>query len=629
MLKKLFLILICICLFTGTVSAASDEISSLEVEVEVDSSGTSHVTLNLQAQFASTAKEFLIPLGTDAYDVYASGAFDTDSRGDVEYVVYENEFGFNGTQSFSCSYSLPCTMTEDEGGQHFTLQLPEQGFSLPIQRYKLTVRFPVEVTELPTWTSSYYQEVIDNYLNIQVTENVVIASSNIEFRDHETVTMELRFQPESFNLRHLPGQTTGFTTLCFFLFMVLCLVYWFLRLRSKEVRVHPLQAVNLDSAAGELPCQLHGLSPDMASLFAHWGNLGYVVIRKNRRGQLCIEKTMDMGNERKPAEQRLFQALFSRSDICDIPSGRFLNAVKREGEGLRVSWQRRMFRSESGNPVLLRLLALLAGAFISIQCFDLLLAAKPSRWFWLVVLSVLGIVLCYLTQQVVYAFSRRDGTLRLILGSASIVLLLILAWNGSCTLYMILNLSLQFSCAYVTRFGGRRNAPGEELLREILGLRRFLWKANNDVAHRLLSADSQYFYKMLPYAEMMGMGMNFVRRFGAGGEEPCRWLIAEQRKPRTALEFYTLYCEVMKELRTAQNPPKSIGLLTKLLDLSGRVHARKPAKRRPTNGQTRRSEPRNSNNRRPETRNSDRRRPANGNADRRDPAKRRPTAKRP
>lgn len=599
MIKKLFLILICICFFTGSVSAASDEISFLEVEVEVDSSGTSHVSLTLQAQFASTAKEFLIPLGTDAYDIYASGSFDTDSRGDVEYVVYENDFGFNGTQTFSCSYSLPCAMTEDEGGQYYTLMLPEQGFALPIARYKLTIRFPVEVTELPTWESSYYQEVIDNYLNIQVNENVVVAQSNIAFRDHETVTMELQFQPESFDLRHLPGQTAGFTKIFFFLLGAVCLIYWFLRLRSKGIRVHPLQAVNMDSAAGELPCQLHGLSPDMASLFAHWGNLGYVVIRKNRRGQLYIQKTMDMGNERKPAEQRLFRALFSRSDICDIPSGRFQRAVQQEGEGLRASWQKRMFRGESGNPRILRTLALLAGAFISILCFDLLLAAKPSRWFWLVVLSIFGIVLCYLAQQVVYAFSRRDGLLRLVLGCSAILLLLIFAWNGACTLYMVLNLSLQFFCAYVTRFGGRRNGPGEELLREILGLRRFLRKADQEVSQQLLTSDSQYFYKMLPYAEMMGLGMNFVRRFGAGGEEPCRWLVSEQRKPRSALEFYTLYCEVMKELRAAQKPSRVLQLVGRLVGPPR--PARKPANRRPAN-----------------------RRPANGRpTDRRKPANRR------
>ena len=567
MIKKFLLILLCICLFTATVSAASDEISSLEAEVEVDSSGTCFVSLTLQVQFSSTAKEFLIPLGTEAYEVHASAAFETDTCDGVEYAVFQNEFGFSGKQSFTCSYYLPCTMTESETAQNFALQLPERGFALPIQKYKLTVRFPVEVTELPTWTSSYYQDVIDNYLNIKVTENVVTASSNIEFRDHETVTMKLGFAPESFDLRHLSGQTAGVAKLGFALLAGVSILYWILRLRSKGLRIRPLQAVNLDSGAGELPCQLHGLSPDIASLLAHWGNLGYVVICKDRRGHLFLQKNpyMDMGNERKPAEQRLFQALFSRSSRCDIPSGRFAAAVKREGEGLRISWMQRMFRKESGNPQVLRTLALLAGAFISVLCFDLLLAAKPSRWFWLVVLSLLGAFLCYLTQQVVYAFSRRDGTLRLAMGIVAAVLLLLLSWKAECALFMVLSLSLQIFCAYVTRYGGRRNEPGEELLREILGLRRFLRKADNDVAKHLLTADSQYFYKMLPYAEMMGVGRTFVRRFGAGGTEPCRWLICEKRKPKTASEFYTLYCEIMAELRRAQKPSKLLGILGVLL----------------------------------------------------------------
>ncbi len=570
MIKRLLLIIICICLFTGTVSAASDEIKALEIEVEVDSGGTCRVNLSIQAQFASTAKEFLIPLGTDAYDINASGAFDTDSREGVEYVVFENNFGFSGSQSFSCSYSLPCTMTEDESGQYFTLQIPENGFALPINRYHITARFPVEITKLPTWKSSYYQEDIDNYLHIKVTDNVVTADSQIAFRDHETMTMELEFQPDSFDLRHLPGQTVGVAKLGFFLLALVCIVYWFLRLRNKALRIHPLQAVNLDSSAGEFPCQIHGMSPDIASLLAHWGNWGYVVLWKNRRGQLCIQKTMEMGNERKAAEQRLFHALFSRSDICEVPSSRFMSAVKQEGEQLKAYWQRRLFLPNSGSPLLLRSGALLGGGFVSVLCSDLMLTGKPSRWIWLVVLSLLGIALCYITQQAVYAFSRRDGMLRLLLGSAAAAVLILTGLYAKCTLLMVGNVALQFFCAFVTRFGGRRSGPGEELLKEILGLRRFLRKASNDVAHRLLTVDSQYFYKMLPYAEMLGLGSAFARRFGEGGSEPCLWLVSERHKPKNALEFYRLYCEIMSELRYGQRFAQKRSLL------AGRSNPKRP-----------------------------------------------------
>ncbi len=585
MIKRLLLIFICICFFTGSVSAASDEIKALEVEVEVDSGGTCRVSLSVQAQFASTAKEFLIPLGTDAYDIHASGSFDTDSREGVEYVVFENSFGFSGSQTFSCSYSLPCTMSEDEDGQYFTLQLPEKGFALPIERYHITVRFPVEITELPTWNSSYYQEAIDNYLHIQVTDNMLTADSQIAFRDHETLTMELEFQPNSFDLRHLPGRTVGVSRLGFFLLALVCIGYWFLRLKNKSLHIHPLQAVNLESSAGELPCQLHGMSPDIASLLAHWGNWGYVVLWKNRRGQLFIQKSMEMGNERKAAEQRLFHALFSRSDVCEVPSGRFISAVKQEGEQLRESWQRRVFLPKSGNPLLLRTLALVAGAFVSVQCFDLMLSGRPSRWVWLVILCLLGIALCYITQQMVYAFCRRDGLQRLLSGIVAATILILIGWLAECTLLMVLNVALQFFCSFVTRYGGRRSGPGEELLKEILGLRRFLRKANNSVAHRLLTIDSQYFYRMLPYAEMLGLGRAFVRRFGDGGNEPCRWLISEQCKPRNALEFYRLYCEIMAELRYGQSFAQKRSFLaqpTRTKARQGASSANRSPRREPT-----------------------------------------------
>lgn len=560
-MRRCLLILLCVLLLTSTAAAATDTISDLEARVEVALDGTCRVTVTAKVQFVNAPTQFVFPLGVDADDIAASGAsYEEEERGGVECVVFKSSIGFSGTQTFVCSYTLPCTMTESASGQHFTLQIPQRGFDFAIANFDLTVTFPSEVTALPTWESAYYSDVIDNYLAIQVTENTVTASSDMEFKDHETLTMKLRFDPDTFDLRHLPGQTASVDRMLFLLLLALSLGYWFFRLRGRIGIVKPLQAVNFESGAGEIPCQMYADLPDMGAMLAHWGNLGYVTIHRTRRGRIIVEKQMEMGNERKSAERRLFDAIFRTGASCDTQSSRFLEAARNEGAVLKASWLRRLFKQTSGSPKLLRIFSLLAGLCVGVLLFDLWLPARASRWFWLPILALLSVGLCFLVQNAVRAWYRHNRVLHLSLGAAATVLLLFFASQAGCMGYMFFNLALQVFCGFATRFGGQRSTSGEELLRELLGLRSFLRRADNDVAHRLLRSDSQYFYRMLPYAEMFGVGKRFIRRFGDGCKSPCRWLSDARGNPRTAAEFYALYSDVLTQIRlqarlTRKNTP--------------------------------------------------------------------------
>ncbi len=550
-MRKLCILLLCVLLLTGLVSAQEgDSIQSLEASVTVDADGACHVSMQAQVNFTSAPKRFIFPLGTDADDISAGGAaYEEETYGDVECIVFENSIGFSGVQSFMCTFTLPCNMTEDASAQYFHLDLPERGFELPIEKFSLSLTFPTEVTALPTWESAYYSDVIDNYMHIQVAENTVTASSDMVFKDHETLCMKLSFAPDSFNLRHLPGQVAPVFQILFWLLAALSAGYWFFRLRTKLRWVKPLQAVNFETGAGELPCQMQGELPDMPAILAHWGELGYITVCRTRRGRVVVEKQMDMGNERKAAERRLFDAIFRSGATCDTQSSRFLNAAKGEAAVLRASWLRRLFEPSSGSPKLLRLFALLAGLFACIVCFDLWLPARASRWVWLPILSLLSSILCLPVQKAVLRFCRHDGKLWAFAGIGSAALLLLFGSSADCLTLMLLAVAMQLLCALATRFGGRRNKVGEELLLEILGLRSFLRRADTDTVKRLQRADSQYFYRMLPYAEGLGIGRAFTRRFAGECKSQCRWLRDEVKTAHSAKDVAKLYSDVALQIR--------------------------------------------------------------------------------
>lgn len=125
---------------------------------------------------------------------------------------------------------------------------------------------------------------------------------------------------------------------------------------------------------------------------------------------------------------------------------------------------------------------------------------------------------------------------------------------------MLVSLALQVFCAISTRYGGVRQESAEELVRQLLGLRSFLRTANADALQRLSRSDSQYFYRMLPFAEMLGVGAVFARRCGVLQPEPCPWLIDSLSEPHTAPEFYATYCQIAAAVRKEFSvaPSKSV-----------------------------------------------------------------------
>lgn len=563
-MRRVLLLIFCLLLLTASAGAAGDQITALTEEVTVAEDGTVSVAATAQLSFSGTVTSFVFPLGEGAENITASGgAYDVKHLDGVECVVFTNSAGFSGKQTFLCSYTLPCAVTNTDAGQQFDFSPIARGWEFPMESLTVHVTFPAEVSARPVWTSAYYGDVIDNYLTIRMQDKQVNASSVTAFKDHETLTMQLQFQPNAFSLRYLVGTTESVSRVAFYLLAVLTLVYWLLRLRGRLLLPKTQQTIDMEATAGELPTRLYGLPTDVAATLIHWGNLGYLTLRRTRNGRLLLTKKMEMGNERKPAERRLFAAVFRGGVTCDPTTERFRQATSAAAAQLHGGWLRRCFKKKSGSPRMLRLLSLLAAVPASLLTFDLLLPSSWVRWVLLPLLLPLPVVLCNWVQRGLgYLLRRRD---KLIAAALSALALLFLgAWAG-CFGTMLLNLLLQAFCALAALYGGRRTEEGEELVRGHLGMRRYLRKATTEELQRNAEADGQYFYRTLPFAELLGVGGAFSKHYGSKRLEPCPWLTVDGKAPTDAVEFYRLYAGLMTQLRgedqtllaRLMNPPKA------------------------------------------------------------------------
>lgn len=545
----LFCLLLC-ALMVLPAHAASTEVSQLNALVTVSEDGSCDVTLTATVSFLVSQTEFTLPLSADAGDITASGAsYKVKTVDGVQTVVFSSEIGFSGAVTFVCSYQMEGTVSDSAGGQLFTLALPEKGWPCPIVSYSLSIDFPCELSSYPTWYSAYHGLDIENYLNISIMETGITAQSLERFKDAETLSMELKFPADSFDLRNAPGQTVSVATVLFWLSVVCAVVYRFLRLRTKWPQKKLRHTAVNEATAGEIPCQLFGTAPDAMAIFAHWGNLGYLVIRRSQSGRISLQKQMEMGSERSNAERKLFYSVFKSTDSVDALSARVQSVCKRGGRMMQNGWARRLYQRHGGSPYLLRALGLISACLCGLIVFDLLLPSGFFRWVVLPILVVLTAAGAKLIQSACLQFFGRKRNKALLLGVLAAIVLLLFASSAGCLLLMLVTLAVQIFCALSTVFGGRRTGSASALAEDLLGLRSFLRSATPDELTRLDRADGLYFYRMLPFAEQFGVGWAFSRRASGLHLEPCPWLIDAGNEPKNAVDFYRTYLSVATAVR--------------------------------------------------------------------------------
>ena len=547
---RALLALLCLLLLCCGVAAAGDEVTAMTITVDADSNAVCRVTVSAELDCGTSPTRIVFPLHSGARSISATGGdYKKQTIDGVKCVVFRSDAGFSGRQSFTCSYTLPSSAAEQADGQLFSLDLIEKGWDYPIRKLDLTLNFPTEITVQPSWNSSYYGDVIDNFLRISIQGTTITASATTFLKDHETLSFRMLCPDGFFELHHQPGRTVTVDKLVFYALVAAALVYWLLRLRAKPIFPKKQQTFSPEATAGELVCQLYSQRPDAAAMLASWGALGYVAIYRNPRGRIILKKQMEMGTERKPAERKLFQAIFLRDPICDAQSIRFRSAYKASAGTLRNGWTQRMFRKKTGSPYLLRALAMGAGLALGLMIFDMTLPALGVRWVLLPVLSAVCAVLCLLVQTGAASFLRRRRIPRLLVGLGAAALLLVLAGSAGMTALALICLLLQLFCGLMTTFGGQRSPIGRETVSQLLGLRTYLRRMDRDTMQRLSRSDGQSFYRLLPFAEVLGVGAAFSKRFADWQPEPCAWLTDALSRPRTAKEFYQLYSEIASAVR--------------------------------------------------------------------------------
>lgn len=547
-LKRLILFLGCLILLTTSAFAAESKITDLKTDCLADNRGRCQITQTITLDITGMEQQLLFPLPDGAKKASLAG-FDTSKKTQDGHtaLALKNSAGFSSSRTFTLIYTVDAEITEKDGVQTMKLPLLCPRWEFPIERYSFTVMMPDAFESFPTFVSGYYGEAAEDYMDVQTRDAIVDGSFLEPLKDHESLDMLLEV-PSGYFSGTYATWSANWTAVALVIALTLAAVgYWLLKLRSPKLRKNS-RSLPPDAA---LPCDLPYLvaqgRPDFNMLICHWGVLGYLSVHVDAKGNVALYKRVEMGNERRRTERKLFDALFARGSICDGASLVYKRTASGAINAIPRFWNRRLYDAGSGNPLIMKGLSCLVSAIVLLEAMGALLPSMKLRWLLIFLSFILGGVLGAVVQYGPASWYL-GKKLQLVCSIAAGIALLILAKLGGFSMQMLLALALAVWTGFVTLHGGKRSQQGTQIVSQAMGFRRFLLRVSRTHLEMMLRRDGQYFYELLPYAESIGLGELLAEKMGDLELESCDWYFEESKVPAKASGFYAHLREALSML---------------------------------------------------------------------------------
>ena len=527
------------------VSAIDGEtaIKTMEVTVAVDEAGRAGVSVSMQMNVVGTVEELRFSFPEQASRTKILGySAKTEKEHGVKYLIIKERGGFPQSITLNMTYTMADLVSEGEDSQIISVPL------LSLQDYRVgtytfAVSMPQTVTTMPRFTSGYYNDLVEDIMTVRTEENWVVGAMNEIIRDNDTLTMNLVVPAGYFVGNHSQSNMPQVLTIISLVLAALALGYWMKTLRNPPLKTRARSLPPDGVTPGDLPLLLSGTDTDFNLLVSYWAVLGYLSIYVSKSGHVLLQRRMGMGNERRKLEQKLFSLLFADADVCDGASVRYKRVGEKAQQVIRRYWNKRLYEKYSGSPFLAGALCCLACALSALVAMDAV-APAAGHGFFLFLSLIAGAAMGLMVFRAPGAYYMNNWVYTGI-GIGSALLMLIIGGVGDATLAVLPCVAVTALIGWQTCHGGKRRPYGDEVIGQAMGFRRFLMHTTEHHVLQMLVRDSQYFYKLLPYAEAMGQGRKFVNLFHDCRLEPCQWYDAARGIPTTATAFYEHYRDTL------------------------------------------------------------------------------------
>ncbi|MBO7185098.1 MAG: DUF2207 domain-containing protein [Oscillospiraceae bacterium] len=543
--RKLILIFLCLALLCVPVSALSGA-QSARTDAVVSSDGSCRITMRFQLHLEQEGR-LEIPLPAGAQDVRLDGKYKTPTQQEQQLALILPKMAA-GIHTVEISYTLPNAVQQQNSA--LVLQVPLlTGFAYPVEQFEFSIVLPMEPNAQPSFSSGYYGEGILSSLNIQQQGSAIHGSCHSTLKDHETLTMTLRADEQMFPDYSPQQPLLGIWELIMVILAGAAMVYYLVALLPIIPRKIRSFSPPEGLAAGDLGTCLTGCGMDLTMMVFSWAQMGYLSIETDRQGNVTLQKRMEMGSERPALEIRCFEVLFGQSRSVDglgLHYARLCRKMTTKSHLLR-----QIYRSRSGNPRIVRLLAVAVGG-----CSGVLLSRGVySAGAGTVLLAIAMSLVCMLLSWGIHSGSKclpLGNKLPIWLGMGCSAVWIGLGFVMNNLMLAALMVAYENLTGIAAALGGRRSEQGQQYVAQIRGLRSHLTRASVFDMQQCLERNPAYFFELMPYALALGVERPFARRFGKVTVAECSYLNAPVRGELTPAQWASLLRQVADRLNRRQ-----------------------------------------------------------------------------
>ena len=532
----------------NTVDAKTATITNFNAQWAVDAKGRATATIRVDMNLPSTVTQLDFPIG-NGVNAQLSGYSDVEivDITDGKALRLVADPGFTGVQTFTLSYAVENAIKVTETGQKLELDLMAPGWAWPMEQASFTLTMPAVFTGEPTYVGGYYADLVADYMTLEQTDTTITGTYKEPLRDHESLSISLDLPVEYITIRSASGISQVVTLSVTILLAVLALLYWYKTLSNGKMKIVSRTMAPDGVGAGELPLLLMGGRPRLSLQVAQWASLGYLVMGYDQRGRVVLQKTMDMGTERRQSDQVTFQKLFGENTVCEGEGRRFAALADWYAHNMERSCRRRYFSRTSGAPLILYLLGVISCAVALFGAASAGLPAGKLRGLLLALVAVLGLAAgVSATVSAIMATRRQFQPVVLGVFLPLVALVLAVVWGG--VLPMVIAFATVVFGAVATMRGGRRSAAGQNITAQALGFRRYIQYLSTHQLTMQLRDNGLYFYDLLPFTEAMGLSDDLASRVDRFQIEPCPWFRARRKQPQTPPGFTAAFQDMLRRM---------------------------------------------------------------------------------
>lgn len=545
-----FLAVILLMFVLATAVSAASGVTDLQSNTTVKTDGTCQVSLTVQLRMEEAVSNLVFPVPGNARDISLNGSsVRAPVSGNRRLVDLSGAVPGAGVYTFMIHYSLPDSITMDQTQQLYLKFDLLSGFAYPIENMTFTVTLPDQPQKKPTFSSTYYPETVDMFMELTTEGNTITGTFTQPLMDQETLSFSLAVTKAMFPQSMVKIWKMDTDDVIMIIVALLAAAYWVLTMRNTPPRRILRSKEPEGLTAGELGCCLTGQGVDFTMMVISWAQMGYLLIQLDDNDRVLLHKRMEMGNERSDFEVRHFDALFGRRQTVD-GTGYHYARLCRKASALRPNIRGYYLRA-SGNPYIFRGLCAVIGLLGGISLATAFVYDTAWRVILSILLGALGVIASWQIQSgAMCLHTRRKLDLLLSLGCCGIWLLLgLLAGELNVALLVI---AAQWIGGIATAYGGRRSDLGKHNAAQILGLRRYLKRVPHGELQRILSINPDYYYSLAPYAMALGVDKSFARRFGDLQLTECTYLTTGMDGHMTAKEWNRLLRDTVSLLDDRQ-----------------------------------------------------------------------------